>query len=204
MQAYQQPLLTDADRAEAIVQVRPELSDDICLKIAEFLPMRDFIRLQAVSNTWHKALTAPSLPRQLLQEARSTLTTVHTRHALQGLIPTVAPFFREEVESRLARIDGAEIVARRACCANRLFMYLAIGGLVGGGILIAAGEHQHIPKEVTAGAVIMAIASLACLVSLFCNRIAERQGRILDQGGVPRPRSPSVSYNTGPGFYSGI
>lgn len=174
MQAYQQPLLTDADRAEAIVQLRPELSDELRQKIAEYLSLRDFIHLQCVSKIWHAALSESSIPRQLLPVARNTLTTVHTRHALQGLMPTVAPFFREEVESRLARIDGAEIVARRAFCANRLFMHLAIGGLVGGGILTATGEHQGIPN-----------------------------GRVLDRGGVPRPRSPD-SYGTGPGFYSGI
>lgn len=131
------------------------------------------------------------------------LTAIQTRRDLQRVMPTVAPFFREEVEMRLARIDHAEVGARRACCANRILMYIGIGGLVGGAILLAAGEHQAIPGEVKAGIVIMALAVAACLVSVFCGRLTERHGRILDRGGVPRPRSPSTADN-GPGWYSGI
>ena len=52
MQAYQQPLLTDVDREEAIVLVRPEISKDLRLQIAGYLNLSDFLNLRSASKAW--------------------------------------------------------------------------------------------------------------------------------------------------------
>ena len=158
--------------------------------------MRLFERI--LSKVWKQDLEDSMVDMQ--RSFARTLASIQKRRDLQRVMPTVAPFFREEVEIRLARIDHAEAGARRACCANRILMYIGIGGLVGGSILLAAGEQRAIPGDVIAGVVIMALAVVACLGSVYCGRVSERNGRILDRGGVPRPRSPSTSYS-GPAFY---
>ncbi len=199
MQAYRRPLLTNADRANASVQFRPHIpgiSTELRLQIAGYLNLSDFLNLRSISKNWKDDLQSMANMRLLI--ARS-LDPMRTRAALQRAMPTVAPFLRAEIESRLAILDDAELRAQRACCTNRLFMVIGIAGLCGGGFLIAAGEHRHILRSVTAGIVIMALGLAACLLSICCGLLAERHGRVLDRGGVPRPRSPDVSY--GSDFY---
>ena len=182
------------------MQVRPAFPEDVFRRIAEeYLLWGDFLNLRSTSRESRTILDEQFRAR--LPIAR-TLAGVQARRDLAGLSQTVAPFFRQEVELRLARIDHAEVAARRACCANRILIYVSSVGLFGGAMLLAAGKHQAIPWEVKVGTVIMALAVAACLVSVLCERLAERHGRVLDRGGVPRPRSPDVSY--GADFYGFI
>jgi hypothetical protein len=205
MQAHRQFLLSDAGRAETRVQVGAVIPVDVYPRIAEFLNLRDFTSLRLVSKTWNDILEKGVKPQLL---AGRTLAAARTRSDLQRLLseagPSIGPFFNDEVGQRLARIDGAEVVARRTCCANRILMGIGIVGLFLGGILIATGEHQHISEDVTAGIVIMAVGAVVGLVSVFCGRLTERHGRTLDVAGVPRPDREMHDYGSGGFYYSGI
>jgi hypothetical protein len=192
MQAYQEPLLTDADRQDAIVLIKPVLSQDLELRMAAYLNLENVLNLRASSQAWRQVLHNLAEPQ--LSAARA-LGAITTRQDLQRALLTAQPFLKATVKRRLAKIDHAESCARHSSCVSKWFMIMAIGGLFGGAFLMALGKHKHIPQAMVAGIAVIVLGAAACIVGVGFDRLEERYGRVLDQAKVPRPREAGVGHD---------